>query len=90
VAVVEPAAIAGSAHLKSDEHKDVRWFSFYDHAVAWDCRWHCETLCHAFSFWCEGKSPWHLKNDEGDQEQFSESYSTRVFVWNVTLARLKF
>lgn len=76
----------GCAHLVSDQHKDSRWFSWYDHGQGWNARWHTECLCLAFSFWSEGQSPWHLAPQSDDSTQ---SYSMRIFAWNATrLTRL--
>lgn len=40
--------------------------------------WHTEAMVSAFSWWCEGKSPWALKAPTSD-----DSYSSRVFQWTV-------
>lgn len=71
----------GSNHVLAEQHKDVRWFSWFDHAQEWDKVWHAEGLVHSLQWWTEGKSPWHhLPTSSTD----SETYSSRVFAWNVS------
>eukprot|EP00435_Cladocopium_sp_Y103_P061586 s902_g23.t1 len=71
---------SGSHHVKSETHKDVRWFSWFDHAVAWNKSWHVEAMVNTMQWFSEGISPWHnLPAPTGD----SDSYSSRVFAWNV-------
>ena len=70
----------GSLHLKSDTAKDVRWFSFWDHAVALDKVYHSESMCHAFALFTEGQNPWALKG-KGDASE--DSFSARVSAWHV-------
>ena len=76
-------APAGSAHVRAEEHKDVRWFSFYDHSASWDKVFHLEMMVHQFCWWCEGRSPWHLQDQSSGNGQ-SESYSSRIFAFNAT------
>lgn len=60
--------------------KDSRWFSFWDNGMAWDRQWHSLAVCHAFSFWLEGRNPWSLGN-AGDASE--DSHSMRSFCWHV-------
>ena len=67
-------------HLRADTAKDVRWFSFYDFAVALDKCWHSEAMAHCFSLFVEGKNPWGL-NRSGDVSE--DNFSARVAAWHV-------
>lgn len=63
--------------------KDARWYAWYDACRSWDPVWHLEAMVHGYAFWLEGKSPWGLGADQGDDATTSDSYSTRIAAWNV-------
>ncbi|CAE6950908.1 unnamed protein product [Symbiodinium sp. CCMP2592] len=73
----------GVMHLRADTAKDVRWFSFYDYAVALDKCWHTEAMAHCFSLFVEGKNPWGL-NRTGDASEVladdTNQDKTRAFI----------
>lgn len=75
---------AGSPHINNIVNKDSRWFAWYDSAKSWNRVWHLETMVHAFAFWCEGSSPWALKPQIDDNGGSSDSYSSRIYAWNVS------
>ena len=65
--------------MMASDHKDIRWFSWFDRSVAWDNVWHTEGMVHAFQWFTDGKSPWNLPT-----ESSNETYSARVFAFNAT------
>lgn len=64
--------------------KDSRWFAWYDAAKSWDRIWHLEAMVHGFAFFLEGKNPWSIAPQIAENGEVSESYSSRVFAWNVS------
>ncbi len=68
--------------MHSSSHKDTRWFSFWDHAVAHDQNWHVEAMCLGFTYWLDGANPWDLKPPELLGSGVSETYSARLAVWH--------
>ena len=66
--------------MQADTAKDVRWFSFYDHAVALDPWWHTEAMTHAFALFTDGKNPWSLHRGNDAAE---DAFSARVNAWHV-------
>lgn len=67
-------------HLHSSVCKDSRWYSWYDHAVAWNRKWHCEAMVHSAAFWMEGKNPFGM--DVAGKEA-DDSYKSREYAWTV-------
>ena len=66
--------------MRADEHKDVRWFSFYDHTSSWNRRFHLEAFVMEYAWFCDGKSPWHLPDQSAAN---SEAYSSKLVAYNV-------
>ena len=79
-----PTLLEGSTDVLADTFKDVRWFAFFDHAKAWNVRWHAELLTLAFACFLEGKCPWKLAPvDMSDDASQNDIFSLRVAAWNV-------
>ena len=79
----------GKTHLRSDEAKDVRWMSWWDHSLKWDEAWHFEYAATMFLMWSEGENPFspkHHKTSDGSAE--SEVFSVKGLRWQVHLMRL--
>ncbi|CAK9112534.1 Uncharacterized protein SCF082_LOCUS52168, partial [Durusdinium trenchii] len=72
--------LKGTAHVRADERKDVRWFSFYDHTSSWNRRFHLEAFVMEYAWFCDGKSPWHLPDQSAAN---SEAYSSKLVAYNV-------
>ena len=80
-----PKICPGSIHIVSSENKDTRWFSFWDHASAWDQRWHSEQLVHAYAYFLDAKSPWNLQPYDPDTAgEPTDTMGLRNTAWNVT------
>ena len=73
--------LAGTPHVFNSEHKDVRWWSFYDHSCKWDLRWHSEALVHQYAWWRDGINPWSLHSSDADPSE--QIFSLRTAAWNV-------
>ena len=71
-------------HVFSTEHKDTRWFSWWDYAAKHDSSWHTQALTHMMLWVAEGENPWSKLTPqvEGDSKN-PTSFSSRQFAWNV-------
>lgn len=77
----------GRVHVKSDEAKDVRWMSWFDHSLAWDKAWTTEYLTTMWSLWESGEnvfSETYFSKSESDNvnvDTAQEVYSIKGMRW---------
>ena len=82
VAIRHLESTASRIHLKSDEAKDVRWMSWFDHAEMWSQEWHVEWATTLFQMWEEGQNPFSFMRGGAETDhQHQESYSVRTLRW---------
>ncbi len=74
--------------MNSTTVKDSRWFAWYDAAKSWNAVWHLEAMVHGFAFFLEGKNPWSIAPQIAENGEASETYSSRIFAWNVSRQHL--
>jgi hypothetical protein len=74
----------GRIHLRSDEAKDTRWMSWFDHGVKWDAQWHFEYAATMYLAWSSGENIFKGSDDQSEKGSAeSEVYSLKNLRWQV-------
>ena len=86
---VAASVILGRIHLRSDEAKDVRWMSWFDHGVKWDQQWHFEYAATMFMAWSAGENIFRTQTPSSENTAESEVYSVKSLRWQAWLSQFK-